>query len=767
MNEPHRQNPPVVTEMAPVEDEGLDIGKYLGILRRRWLLILFSVVFVVGLTAFMTLRMTKIYRATTTVRIETQAPKVLGRSVEAVNELGEGSIYTTDYYKTQYQIIESRDVASRVVSEYKLNEDPDFLAIPKELRGEFKPITVEEAAEILKEMLTVEPVRDSRLVLIHIDNPDPKRAQTLSNAIAKAYVDKNLEAMLQSTVDAVDWLSEQLDDAHQKLSDSEQAVYDYMKTNDILSISLEERQNIITAQMTAIATKLSEAKARRIELQARKLAIANLVRSDNPMDIPLDDLNTNPLIQQLKQEHGRLSREYGELSSRYGPKFPRMQELEAKITRIDKDIEREVKNVLQAVNAELDTSKKTETGLKAALNNLRNQAQALSEKSVDHSRLVREKENNEKVYSLLLGRTQEADLSRLLRVNNVQILDPALLPSFPIKPRLRVNLTISALAGLLLGLVIALLVEFSDRTIKTQEDVEALGLPFLGVLPTFDASHVNSYTYGRRRRGKAPPRAAGRGPNPDLFVEEYPTSLVAESCRSIRTNLLFMSADDPVKRILITSPSPQEGKTSVAANLASVMARAGARVLLVDTDMRRPTIHRVFHQSPRMGLASYLIGESTLEESVLSTPVENLDILVCGAIPPNPAELILSKRFRTMVDEFSQRYDHVIFDSPPVGAVTDAAVLSKLVDGTLIVLKSHSTSRDAAKHAASVLRDIDANILGGVLNHLDLSKRKYGRYYRSYYYRRRGDDVDDDSSSASRRSNASPDDGGDQPPLNG
>ena len=740
------------------DNDSIDLGAYLRVIRRRWLVIFLAIAASVGLTAFVTLRMTKIYRATTVIRIETQAPKVLGRDVEAVDEMGTGSFWSNaEYYETQYKIIESREIASRVVKEFNLNSDMDFLQVPKEERADFKPVTVDKAAEMLHGMLTVEPVKDSRLVKIHIDSSDKMRAKLLADAIAKAYVDKNLESMLQSTVDAVDWLSKQLDDAQTKLADSEQSLYQFKKDNGILSVSLDERQNILAAQMTAAATNLTQATAKRIEIQSRKAAIAKVSDVKDPMAIPLESINASPLVQQLKQDYGKLSQEYSELSERYGAKFPRIIELEAKLDRIKRDITREVNNILQSVNAELEAAKKTEAGLAATLAGLQRQGLELSEKGVSFNKLERAKENNEKMYSLLIGRTKEADLSRLLRVNNVHILDSALLPEFPIKPRLRVNLALSLVIGLVFGLALAMLIEFSDRTVKTQEDIEALGISFLGIVPSIGASAGNSYhngyyAYGKSSSKKKKPNVKPdiKGPvNYDIFVHDFPKSQVSESCRAIRTNLLFMSADKPAKRILVTSPSPQEGKTTVAVNLAIVMAQSGARVLLVDTDLRRPRVHQAFQQRPKKGISTMVLGESTLEDSVYKSPIENLHVLMCGPMPPNPSELLHTERFRQVVDLLSARYDHVIFDSPPVGVVTDAAVLSKLVDGTVIIVKSLKTTRDAAKHAVGVLRDIDATILGAVLNDLNLNDRKYGKHY-YHYYKKYGyyyhSDADDDSS---------------------
>lgn len=721
-------------------DGGVDIWEYLRIIRRRWLLIVLSVLVVVGLTAFVTLRMTKIYRATSTVQIETQAPQVLGKDIEDVVEMGTGSFWSNvEYYETQYRIIESRDVSMRVVKRYRLNEDPEFMGIPKEERGAFEPATLEEAAEVLQSMITVEPVKDSRLTKVHVENPDPERALLYANAVVDAYVDKNLETMLQSTVDAVDWLSKQLDEAKSELTQSEEKLRSYKKENSILSISLEDRQNLLAAQMTAAAANLTEARSKRIEIQARKNAFAKAAKVEDPMAIPLDALNSNPLIQQLKQKFAELSQDYGELDSRYGENHTKIVEIKAKMERIREDIAREVSNVISSVDAELVAARSTEAGLEKALDELKAQAQELADKEGPYRTLAREADNNEEVYKLLLGRTKEADLSKLLRVNNVTVLDRALLPEAPVKPRIHLNLALAFIFGLLLGVGLAVLIEFADRTVKTQEDLEALGVSFLGIVPSIDSSTTyGSTVYGsggsRKKRAKVQDRLVDGEINFDNFVHEHPKSQVAESLRSIRTNLLFMSADRSVRRLLVTSPSPQEGKTTVAANLAIVMAQSGSRVLLVDTDMRRPRVHKAFGIArPRVGLSTMILGESTAERAISQTGMENLDVLVCGPTPPNPSELIHTDAFRAVVDEISGMYDRVIFDSPPVGVVTDAAILSKMVDGTILIVKSLKTTRDAARHAIGTLKDIDAEILGAVLNDLDLNNRKYGQHYYHYY----------------------------------
>ncbi|MBN2341434.1 MAG: polysaccharide biosynthesis tyrosine autokinase [Deltaproteobacteria bacterium] len=711
------------------EDDGIDLLEYLRIVKRRWLLILLLIVVSVGVVAFFTFRMTKIYRATTTVRIETQAPKVLGNNVEDVVEMGTGSFWSNvEYYETQYKIIESRKTALAVVSEFQLHEDIDFMGLPKNEM----PATPDEAAQKLQSLLTVEPVKDSRLVLVHVDHPVPEKAQLFADAIARAYQQLNLKAMHSRTIEAVDWLSERLDSANERLKSSEKQLFKYEKDNNILSISLEDRQNHITAQIQTSAQNLTQAKSKRIELQARKKAVSEVSRIDDPMAIPISELNNSALIQQLKQEYARLSLEYGELSARYGDNFPKMVELKAKMKRIKTDIQREVNNVISAIDAELREAKLTEAGEKHALEELEAEAQKLADKKGKYNELYRELQNNEQVYQLLNGRAEEAKLTKFLKVNNVEILDQALLPTAPIKPRVMLNLALAAFIGLVLGIALAIVIEVADRTIKTQGDVEAFDVSFLGIVPSIGSTEAartgaNATSYDN---DNAPSETTGF----DNFVFDNPKSQISESLRSIRTNLLFMSADKPISTLLVTSPSPQEGKTTVAANLSIIMAQSGAKVLIVDMDMRRPRVHKAFNiQRPQAGISTMILGETTAEESIQPSRIPNLDVLVCGPTPPNPSELIHTDAFKRVFAAISAQYDHVILDSPPVGIVTDAAILSKMVNGTLLVIKSQKTTRDALKHALNVLHDIEAPVLGAVLNDLDLTNRKYGDHFYHYY----------------------------------
>jgi capsular exopolysaccharide synthesis family protein len=350
---------------------------------------------------------------------------------------------------------------------------------------------------------------------------------------------------------------------------------------------------------------------------------------------------------------------------------------------------------------------------------------------IEYNRLKRSKENNEKLYSLVLERTKEGDLTRVLRINNIRVLDRPLLPKAPVRPQVSKSIGVGIFVGLLLGIAAALGRGLLDRTIKTPEEVEHdLGIAFLGLLPEI-GKETERPGYGKRRRR---PQIQAGGSN-ELIVHEQPTSAIAEAARAIRTNLLFMAPDHPYRALLVTSAGPSEGKTTVAVCIAIAMAQAGQRVVLVDCDLRRPRIHRVFRKGSEVGVTTALLDED-YDQAVLATDVPNLSIIPSGPIPPNPAELLQSERFKAFLKYLQGRFDRVIIDSSPIVPVTDAAILSTIVDGTVLVIRAFKTTKDMARHAHRVLLDLGAPRAGAVLNAVNFSRHEYR--YTHYYYARAG-----------------------------
>jgi capsular exopolysaccharide synthesis family protein len=335
---------------------------------------------------------------------------------------------------------------------------------------------------------------------------------------------------------------------------------------------------------------------------------------------------------------------------------------------------------------------------------------------------------------MLLEQLKEADLRRMMNTNNIRLIDTPVEPKAPISPNIPTNTGIGLLLGALLGIALALLREALDNTLKTPEHVEKrLNVTFLGLLPEIGDSDLDGLGPGRRRRKVRRPRELPS----ELLVHERPASGIAEAARSLRTNLMFMNPDRPYRRILVTSAAPAEGKTTVAVSVAISLAQGGQKVCIVDCDLRRPRLHRIFDRAGDIGLMNVVVGDATIDEVAKPTVVPNLYCVPCGPIPPSSADVVASERFRHILDELGKRFDRVVLDSPPVVAVTDSAILSTLCDGVLLVIRAFKTTFGLAKSGLRALRDVDAPIAGSVLNAVNLDRHKY-YYQRYYYYRREG-----------------------------
>jgi capsular exopolysaccharide synthesis family protein len=376
---------------------------------------------------------------------------------------------------------------------------------------------------------------------------------------------------------------------------------------------------------------------------------------------------------------------------------------------------KELGAVVRAAQVDLKEALAKERNLEVLLESAKTEAFEVNKRQIEFDRIKREADNNQRLYDLVLKRLKDTELSGMLRTNNARVLDAARPSLAPLRPNVRNNLALGLLLGLLVGFGLAFVLDQLDNTVKTQADVEErIGVPFLGFFPRVAES--NDEPAHER----------------DLYVFRHPKSPVAEACRAIRTNLLFMSPDRPFRTMLVTSSGPQEGKSTCVIATGIAMAQSGGRVLVVDTDMRRPRLHRAFGIPNEQGVSSVLVGDATLEEVTKSTEVPGLFVIPSGPIPPNPAELFHTQAFRDFVSTISARFDRAIFDSPPVNAVADPTVLGTQVDGVLLVLRADMTSRPFAKAAVRVLTDVKARVFGGVVNDVELGHPKYRGYYAAY-----------------------------------
>jgi capsular exopolysaccharide synthesis family protein len=712
------------TSARPVTDgDEIDLRAYWRILmRRRWVIAsVFAAVVVV--TLLFTLRQTKVYSATATLIIEVSAPKVLNQQeVQDVVETGSGGyLMSKEYTETQYKVIQSRAVAQRVVEKLQLAKDLRFLGLDhlKDAGRIEKELSRRDPITELQERVKVIPVKDSRIARIQVDDRDPRWAATLANAVAEAYITENLSVKTDTTRGASDWLEQQLADLETKLGQSGKALFDFKKSHDIVATTWEDRQGMVTQQLVAINDALTRARVQRAQLEARSEQIAALgdaLEKGEPAGEAFAIVANSRTVQELKVKLAEASVECAGMRDLYMKDYPKLQACEARLGAARNGLRQEVRTILNAARAEYAEVVQTERKLVALLSSTKTDAFGINQYERDYLELKRAHDNNQRLYELVLKRLKDASVTGMLQLSNVRILDRAEPPERPTSPRPMRNLALAILLGLAGGVGLAFLLEMLDTTITTREQVEErLGLAFLGIIPSIE---------GEKQSDK----------ERDLFVHANPRSSAAECLRSIRTNLLFMSPEKPLKTIVVTSASPGEGKTTTATALAEVMADGGSRVLIVDADMRRPQLHTVFELPNDAGLSTLILGDGQLDQVVRPTQIPNLSVLTCGPVPPNPAELLHTEGFTRILQAMAQRYDRVIIDSPPAGIVADAVVISTQVDGTLMVLKAGQTSRDAAVRTIRSIADVNGRIFGAVLNDLDLTDQRYGQYYQYSRY---------------------------------
>ena len=691
------------------------------LLKRRWLILGVVAVVMIGATVF-TLRQTKIYEARVSLIVDVTAPQVLGHNVREVVDPGAGNYWMSrDYLASQSDIIKSRDLALRVVEQLNLQDVREFWrpGTPRAAR------TRDAAADRVMASIQVTNPKENRIIEIFVLHPDPQMAARLCNGVAEAYLAFNLDYKLGSAKDAVKWLADQLDDLRKELTQSELALHEFKKQNNVLSVPLEDKANLLTKRIDKLSDHLTEIQMKRVELGAKRKQMLAL-RNEDPLKADSAAvMGESSTMADLRRGCADEERKLVELKARYLENHPLVRAQQGKLDKSLQHLRREIDNALQVNEARYNAMVEAERQFAGAVEAAKKEALDLNLRQIDYNRLRRQQENTEKLYGVVLSRMKESDLSANLRTSNIRLLDRATTPKGPISPKVRINLLLALTFGLLAGILLALLIESLDTTVKSQSEVEALtGLPFLGILPSIQQPQNGA----KRGNGAVDPRT-------DLYLHTNPKSSVAECARSIRTNLLFMLPDRPLTSLVVTSAGPREGKTTTAISMAIAMAQGGERVLLVDTDLRRPRIHRAFGVSGEVGFTGAMLGQATLADAVKTTEVPNLWVLPCGKQPPNPAELLNTARFGALLDEMRAHYDRVILDSPPVVAVTDAAVLGARADGVLVVVKALQTAREGLRHTVRVLGDVGARVLGCVLNDLDLDNRSYGQYY--YYYSQR------------------------------
>jgi capsular exopolysaccharide synthesis family protein len=720
------------------------VSDYLRILyKRRWIALpVFLVIF--SISAVNTVRQTPVFESHAQLLIESDGPKVA-----KIDQMFDGNSYNDDeFYQTQYRILQSRTLAKATIDAMKLWDAPRLGngPVPKAtisimglamsgvqsvitlIRMPFRsstpaPVVNPEAALKKSETarqssridqflggLSIVPVRSSRIVEVRYRSTDPKFAADAANAVSAAYIQQNLEFRFNSSKDAADWLGDRLAEQRSALQASESALQSYKESNGTVSVT-DSSSNIVVQRLTDLNSALTKAKTERIN----KEALYNQLKGAEGTGT-LDTFPTvvaNEYIQKLRSELSDLQRDQAAMSQRYGDRNPELIKIRQSVESSDAKLKIELGKVVESVRNDYETALSAERTLQSSLDAQKTEALSLNRKGIEYGVLQREVESNRQIYESLMQRTKETGISSEMRTSNVRVMDPAEIPRGAVSPDIQRELMVGFAGSLVLAIGLAFGLEFLDNRIRTPEQVRSeLGLPFLGMIPTLSAKDRNDDT-------------------PLLHRTVAPN--FAEAMRSIRTSLLFSSAEEGSKMLVITSTAPGEGKTTVACNLAVALAQAEQRVILIDADMRRPRIHHLFDIPQEPGLSNIIVGNVSKITAIRRSEVEGLSLLPAGHNPPNPSELVSSRRFRELIATLKDEYDWILIDSPPVIAVTEASLLAHDATGVLFVVGCEMVDRKGVTVALDQLEAASARFVGAVLNRVNLDGHQY---YYSHYYRK-------------------------------
>ena len=621
-----------------------------------------------------------------------------------------------DFLQTQYELLKSETLAQRVIEQLNLVAAPRTDDKGGSWVDIFRKESDKPAAAKTEEVengllgglpgeLTIAPVRNSRLVKVHFDSPEPEMAARIANAIAVAFINLNLERRMEATSYARTFLQERLAQIKVKLEDSEKELNAYTRQEGI--IKPDEKQQSPDAQVLGeFTTALAKVQGERIRAEA----LYQQAKAGDPA--ALHAFVNSALIQEYKTRQAKLEGDYQEGLKTYKPGYPKMQQIESQIKELQAKINQETKAALSALKANYEAALTQEKQLTAKLKESKQTVLGGQDSSFQYNLLKREVDTNRQLYDSLLQRYKEIGVAGGVGINNITVVDKAKVPKFPFKPNLMRSLLIAIFLGLAAGIALAFLLEHLDDTIKAPEDMEKLlGLPVLGVIP---ATRVADGT--------------------ELALAENadPRSPFAEAHRSLRTTLQFSTPEGMPKVLLVTSTSVGEGKSTTALSLATHITQTGKTVLLIDCDLRKASLHRKLGIGNDLGLTNYLAGDAQPVKITRGCQIPHLFLIPSGPLPPNPAELLGSAKMIALLNLAAEKFDQVIIDGPPVLGLADAPILGSLAEATLLVAEAGVTSRQYAQGAVKRLRSTRTRLVGGVLTKVDTRNRSYG--YHGYYY---------------------------------
>lgn len=710
---------------APQEDM-VDLREYFYIFKRNlWVIIGFTTVFT-ALSLLVIFSLKPVYLGQATLLIESNDANIV--SIEEVYKLG---LNKSEYYATQFEILKSRELAQRVVSRhlafFEEEESSSNLLQTMNLLALSDAATEKELVDqkvgLFQRGLAIKPIRGTQLVTIGYESQDPEKAAILANELARVYIEDNLEARLAMTQQAATWLAGRIDGLRNKLKDSEERLQQYREAEDL--VDMEGAKTLATKELEEISTKLSEARKQRVQAENIASQIDKLSSRNNSSIKNIEALSAIPavlqhsLVQRFKEQEGAAEQRLSELSKRYGYKHPKIIAAKSDLEASKQNTANQIFKVVEGVHKEFEVAKATEETLSKDVDRLKDLVQKTSRKQYRLDELTREVAVNRQLYETFFNRIKETSEAGDLQTANARVVDPAVIPTKAIKPKREMLSLIALLFGFVGGIILVILRDTLDNTVKGRDDVIIkLHAQLLGVLPLL------------KDKKDGQPAA--------LAYTALGTGVFSESIRTIRTGVVLSGLDIPHKILVVTSSIPGEGKSTVACNLSQAFGQMG-KTLLIDADMRRPTLAKNFGiklSSP--GLSNLVAETASAKECIYRIDSVGIDFIPAGMVPPNPLELLSSKRFAAVLAYLEKQYDRIIIDTAPCEVVSDALILSTFASAVIYVVKVESTNIRAVKSGIGRLREINAPVTGIVLNQVNPDKDNayaygYGRHYGGYY----------------------------------
>ena len=737
-----KRRPPAVPSFEADEaDKVPDLLEYGRVIKKRraTILTIAFVVFTIGL--FATLKEKPVYRARVLVEIQKENP-----DIPTLQELFQVESISDTYLETQYRILKSENLARRVIADLKLDRLTEFyqpafwwtrpkqqasLSPAVDAGGNVSPESVidNEVLKKFQDRLDVEPLKRSRLVEVSFESNDRNLAAQVVNTLAATYIQQNLEARWQASQKASEWLSQQLLGMKSKLEKSEDDLQQYARDNGLLFLETDKgtSENIVTQRLRQLQEELTKSQADRYEKESLYL----LVQQGDFASLP--GVFNNKLMQDLTEKLAELERERSRLTSIFNPDYPQVKEIQSQIDESQTTLSGERERAAKAITNDYRAAVGRENMLQQAFKDQQREADLIAEKSVQYNILKREADTNKQLYVGLLEKLKETGVSTSMKATNIRVIDPAYPPKKPDSPRIPLNLSLALLLGLSLGIGAAFLQEHLDNSFKTAGEIERfLQLPALASVPAIESStNGNGHGLYARARHLANDkhRSTSIVPSWNRIEGNGQNTPLAEAFHELRTSVLLSTAKHPPRTLLVTSAKGGEGKTTVAANLAVSLAQLGEKVLLIDADLRRPSLHKFFGVANTSGLVNFLTGSPDWRSLLSQAAPIGLFVMPSGPVPPNPADLLSSEYMPLLIREATKEYKFVVLDSPPLLNLADSRVLATLVDGVILVVGGGITPRELVHRAYASAVDAGSHVLGATINFADAKSDYYSYGY--------------------------------------